>query len=83
MECFSLTGRKSYAIKLASDELAKFGLKPCRALKINGFKGRAIWVERGDILKIVELAYTHNVEFAVTWEGYVDLRPEMIPPLSP
>jgi len=82
MECFALTGRKSYATKLSPEELEKFGLKPCRALKINGFLGRAIWVETGDILKIVNLARNHGVEFAVTWSGYVDLRPEMTPTIN-
>ncbi len=76
MECFALTGRKSYATKLPSDELGKFGLKSCRALKINGIFGRAIWVENGDILKIADLARAHDVDFAATWIGYIDLRPE-------
>ncbi len=76
MECFALTGRKSYATKLSPDELGKFGLKSCRALKINGIYGQAIWVETGDILKIADLARAHGVDFAVTWIGYIDLRRE-------
>jgi hypothetical protein len=82
MECFTLTGKRSYAVKLQYGELEKFGLKPCRALKVNGILGRAIWVENGDILKVADLARAHDVDFAVTWLGYIDLRPEKGLPIA-
>lgn len=80
--CFALTGRKSYAVKLLYEELECFQLKPCRGLKINGPMGRAIWVENGDILKIIELGRALEVDYALSWNGYVDLRPEQVPLIS-
>lgn len=83
MECFALTGRTSYATKLPPEELEKFGLEYCRALKINGYLGRAIWVEGGDFKKIIDLARAHGVDFAMAYSGYVDLRAEKTGVITP